>query len=79
MKEWEVETVVQRGLEKFPGKTPRLISDNGIRPGLQNVRTHQGMTHSAHCVESIRCLMEHVHHARPVVTSAFQEVIGGSR
>jgi putative transposase len=29
MKEWEVETVVQRGLEKFPGEKPRIISDNG--------------------------------------------------
>jgi hypothetical protein len=24
-----VETIVQRGLEKFPGATPRIISDNG--------------------------------------------------
>jgi transposase InsO family protein len=29
MKEGEVETIVQRGLEKFPGVTPRIISDNG--------------------------------------------------
>jgi putative transposase len=29
MKEGEVETIVQRALEKFPGVTPRIISDNG--------------------------------------------------
>ncbi len=29
MKEPQVETVVQRALEKFPGTTPRIISDNG--------------------------------------------------
>jgi transposase InsO family protein len=29
MKEPETETVVQRGLEKFPGQRPRIISDNG--------------------------------------------------
>ncbi len=29
MTEQEVETVVQRGLEKYPGARPRIISDNG--------------------------------------------------
>jgi transposase InsO family protein len=29
MKEGEVETIVQRAVEKFPGVTPRIISDNG--------------------------------------------------
>jgi len=29
MKEREVETIVQRALEKYPGETPRVISDNG--------------------------------------------------
>jgi putative transposase len=29
MKEGEVETIVQRAREKFPGVTPRIISDNG--------------------------------------------------
>jgi putative transposase len=29
MKESEVETIVQRGLEKYPGVKPRIISDNG--------------------------------------------------
>lgn len=29
MKEPETETVVQRGLEKYPGEHPRIISDNG--------------------------------------------------
>jgi putative transposase len=29
MKEFEVETVIQRAREKFPGESPRIISDNG--------------------------------------------------
>jgi putative transposase len=29
MTEPNVETIVQRALEKFPGETPRIISDNG--------------------------------------------------
>src|SRR4029077_3693753 len=29
MKEGEVETIIQRAREKFPGVTPRIISDNG--------------------------------------------------
>ncbi len=29
MTERDVETIVQRGLEKYPGATPRIISDNG--------------------------------------------------
>jgi putative transposase len=29
MKEPEVELIIQRGLEKFPGEKPRIISDNG--------------------------------------------------
>jgi len=29
MKEWDVEIVLQRALERFPGVSPRLISDNG--------------------------------------------------
>jgi putative transposase len=29
MKEPEVETIVQRDLEKFPGGRPRIIGDNG--------------------------------------------------
>jgi transposase InsO family protein len=29
MTERDVETIVQRGLEKFPGQRPRIISDNG--------------------------------------------------
>ncbi len=48
MKEWEVETVIQRGLEKFPGTSPRIISDNGpqfvARDFKAFVRLH-GMTH----------------------------------
>jgi transposase InsO family protein len=48
MKEWEVETVVQRGLEKFPGEKPRIISDNGpqfvARDFKSFVRLH-GITH----------------------------------
>ena len=48
MKEYEVETVVQRALEKFPGETPRIISDNGpqfiARDFKEYVRL-MGMTH----------------------------------
>ena len=29
MKESEVETIIQRGLEKYPEARPRIISDNG--------------------------------------------------
>jgi transposase InsO family protein len=48
MKEWEVETVVQRGLEKFPGEKPRIISDNGPQFISRDFKTFvriQGMTH----------------------------------
>jgi putative transposase len=31
MKEGEVETIIQRAREKFPGVTPRIISDNGLQ------------------------------------------------
>jgi putative transposase len=48
MKEHEVEIVVQRALEKFPGETPRIISDNGpqfiARDFKEYVRL-MGMTH----------------------------------
>jgi putative transposase len=48
MKEAEVETVVQRALEKFPGVTPRIISDNGpqflARDFKEFIRL-TGMTH----------------------------------
>ncbi len=29
MEETDVETILQRAREKFPGETPRIISDNG--------------------------------------------------
>ena len=48
MKEAEVETVVQRGLEKFPGVTPRIISDNGpqfIARDFKEFVRLTGMTH----------------------------------
>ena len=48
MKEWEVETIVQRGLEKFPGVTPRIISDNGpqfIARDFKSFVRIQGLTH----------------------------------
>lgn len=48
MKEWEVETVMQRGLEKFPGEKPRIISDNGPQFIARDFKTFvriQGMTH----------------------------------
>jgi putative transposase len=48
MKEHEVETVVQRALEKFPGETPRIISDNGpqfIARDFKEYIRMMGMTH----------------------------------
>ena len=48
MKAWEVETIVQRGLEKTPGVTPRIISDNFsqfIVTDFQSVVRIQGLTH----------------------------------
>ncbi|MFM7843774.1 MAG: transposase, partial [Planctomycetota bacterium] len=48
MKEWEVETIVQRGLEKFPGVTPRIISDNGPQFIARDFKLFvriQGLTH----------------------------------
>jgi transposase InsO family protein len=48
MQEPETETVVQRALEKFPGETPRIISDNGpqfiARDFKQFIRV-AGLTH----------------------------------
>jgi transposase InsO family protein len=43
-----VETVVQRGLEKFPGVRPRIISDNGpqfIARDFEEFIRLTGMTH----------------------------------
>ena len=48
MKEWEVETIVQRGLEKCPGATPRIISDNGPQFVARDFKSFvriQGLTH----------------------------------
>jgi len=48
MKEPEVETIVQRGLEKFPGQRPRIISDNGpqfIARDFKEFIRLTGMTH----------------------------------
>ena len=48
MKEPEVETIMQRGLEKFPGETPRIISDNGpqfISRDFKEFIRLTGMTH----------------------------------
>lgn len=48
MKEGEVETVIQRAREKFPGENPRIISDNGpqfmARDFKEFIRL-TGMTH----------------------------------
>jgi transposase InsO family protein len=48
MKEPEVETIVQRALEKYPGEHPRIISDNGpqfmARDFKEFIRL-AGMTH----------------------------------
>src|SRR5271166_2870895 len=48
MKEGEVETIIQRGREKFPGVTPRIISDNGpqfIAKDFKEFIRLCGMTH----------------------------------
>ena len=48
MTERDVETIVQRGLEKFPGARPRIISDNGpqfIAKDFKEFIRLTGMTH----------------------------------
>jgi putative transposase len=48
MKEFEVETVIQRAREKFPGENPRIISDNGpqfIARDFKEFIRLSGMTH----------------------------------
>ena len=48
MKEDEVETVIQRGREKFPNERPRIISDNGpqfISRDFKEFIRITGMTH----------------------------------
>ena len=48
MKEEEVQTIIQRGREKFPGVTPRIISDNGpqfIAKDFKEFIRICGMTH----------------------------------
>jgi putative transposase len=48
MEEIDVETIVQRGREKFPGVTPRIISDNGpqfVAKDFKEFIRVAGMTH----------------------------------
>ncbi len=48
MKESEVEMIIQRGVEKFPGAKPRMISDNGpqfIAKDFKEFIRMMGMTH----------------------------------
>jgi len=48
MKELDVETIVQRALEKYPGVTPRIISDNGpqfIAKEFKHFIRQGGLTH----------------------------------
>jgi putative transposase len=48
MKEFEVETIIQRAAEKFPGETPRIISDNGPQFIARDFKEYirlMGMTH----------------------------------
>ena len=48
MKEEDVELIVQKALEKFPGVTPRLISDNGpqfVAKDFKEFIRLAGMTH----------------------------------
>jgi len=48
MQESDVETILQRGREKFPGTTPRIISDNGpqfLAKDFKEFIRIAGMTH----------------------------------
>lgn len=48
MREREIETIIQRGLEKFPGVNPRIISDNGpqfIAKDFKSFIRMSGMDH----------------------------------
>ena len=48
MKEGEIETIIQRAREKFPGQTPRIISDNGpqfVAKDFKEFIRICGMTH----------------------------------
>jgi putative transposase len=48
MKEGEIETILQRAREKFPGETPRIISDNGpqfVAKDFKEFIRICGMTH----------------------------------
>jgi transposase InsO family protein len=48
MREAEIETIIQRGVEKFPGVNPRIISDNGpqfIAKDFKNFIRLSGMDH----------------------------------
>ena len=48
MKEAEVETIIQRAREQFPGERPRIISDNGpqfIAKDFKEFIRICGMTH----------------------------------
>ena len=48
MKEAEVETIIQRAREQFPGEQPRIISDNGpqfIARDFKEFIRICGMTH----------------------------------
>ena len=48
MTEQDVETIVQRAVEKYPGVTPRIISDNGpqfIAKDFKSSSASAGMTH----------------------------------
>jgi putative transposase len=48
MKEFDTEVVVQRGLEKFPGERPRIITDNGpqfIARDFKEFIRLMGLTH----------------------------------
>ena len=43
MTEQDVETIIQRARERFPGETPRIISDNGLHhTSRRTVRSREG-------------------------------------
>jgi transposase InsO family protein len=48
MKEWDIEIILQQARERFPGATPRIISDNGpqfISRDFKEFIRLSGMTH----------------------------------
>jgi transposase InsO family protein len=54
MREFDVEVVIQRALEKYPGKKPRIISDNGSQFISKDFKAFIGDKELTHVKTSIR-------------------------